>query len=154
MILNIDVEVRKTGKYGKGVFAKRNIEKGELIFNWEGGKIYTAEKCLDLPKEIADHAIQFEEHKWIDTNGFGRYANHSCNPNSGFTGKFKLAAMREIKKGEEILWDYEMTENSNWKMNCKCGEKDCRKVIGAYNNMPESVRQKYNRYISTWLVKQ
>ncbi|MEK6889245.1 MAG: hypothetical protein AABW80_04025 [Nanoarchaeota archaeon] len=61
--------------------------------------------------------------------------------------------MKDIKRGEEILWDYEMTENSNWRMNCMCGNKNCRRVIGAYDNLPEEVRKKYKGYISTWLIK-
>ncbi|MEK6889246.1 MAG: hypothetical protein AABW80_04030 [Nanoarchaeota archaeon] len=75
MIVDKDVEVRETGKIGKGLFALRDIKKDEIIFDWGREKIYTAEKALDLPKDVADHAIQFEEHKWIDTGGFGRYSN-------------------------------------------------------------------------------
>ena len=45
------------------------------------GKIYESEKATKLPENVRDHAIQFEENKWIDTNGIGRYFNHSCSPN-------------------------------------------------------------------------
>lgn len=148
------VIVKETGKIGKGLFAIKDIKKEEVIADWTGGKIYEAESCTKLPtEEIADHAIQFEEHKWIDTEGIGRYSNHSCEPNCGIKGKFQVVAMRDIKKGEWCTWDYEMTEDSDWRMNCKCGSKFCRKVIGAFQNMPEEVRKKYKGYISEWLVK-
>jgi hypothetical protein len=85
--------------------------------------------------------------------GIGRYFNHSCEPNCGFKGKFQIVAMRDIKKGEWCTWDYEMSEDSDWKMECKCGTKKCRKIIGAFKNMPPEIRKKYGCYISDWLVK-
>ena len=60
--------------------------------------MYKAEKCSELPKEIADHSIQFEEHKWIDTKGIGRYLNHSCEPNCGVKDKFRFVAIMHIAK--------------------------------------------------------
>ena len=59
--------------------------------------------------------------------------------------------MRDIKKGEELTFDYEMCEDSDWTLHCKCGNKNCRKIIGAFRNMPEETRKKYNGYISDWL---
>ena len=101
-----------------------------------------------------DHVIQFEEKKWRDSNGIARCINHSCNPNCGIKDFFKIVAMRNINIGEEITWDYEMTEKHPWwRMKCECGVVDCRKEIGNYKNMPESVRKKYEGYISEWLMK-
>jgi len=150
---NQKVEVKDTGKYGLGLFAFRDIKKGEIIADFSDGKVYEVDKASDLPKEVADHAIQFEEHKWIDTEGIGRYLNHSCEPNSGIKDKFKFVAIDNIKKGEELTYDYEMTEDSDWRMKCKCGSKYCRKIIGAYRNLPELIKEKYKGYISDWLVK-
>ena len=153
IIENLKVEVKDTGKYGLGLFAAKNIKQGEVIVDFSGGNMYKAEKCSELPKEIADHSIQFEEHKWIDTKGIGRYLNHSCEPNCGVKDKFRFVAMRDISIGEELTFDYEMTEDSDWRMNCHCGSQYCRKIIGAYRNMPEETRKKYKGYISDWLVK-
>ena len=62
--------------------------------------------------------------------------------------------MRDIKSGEELMWDYEMTENNQfgWQMECKCGTPSCRKFIGRYDNMPQAVRERYKGYISEWLL--
>lgn len=150
---NQNIVVKDTGKYGKGLFASRGTKKGEVIADFSDGGIYEAENCLDLPKEVADHAVQFAEHKWIDTKGIGRYANHSCEPNCGIKDKFIVVAMRDIGKDEEVTWDYEMTEDSNWRMNCHCGSHSCRKIIGAYKNMPKSAKDKYRGFISQWLIE-
>jgi len=149
---NLKVVVRETGNIGMGLLAIAEIVRGEIIADWTGGIIYEAEFASKLPnKDIRDHAIQFEEHKWIDTHGIGRYSNHSCNPNCGFSGKFHLMAMRNINVGEHLTWDYEMTEDSDWRMNCLCGNKNCRSVIGAFFNMPKDIRRKYSNFISEWL---
>lgn len=147
--------IKDTKRYGLGLYAKTRIKSGEIIacFN---GSTYEADKCSDLPNKpplkIRDHAIQIAEHKWQDSNGSARLMNHSCEPNCGIKNRTCLVTMRDIEKGEELTWDYEMTENSDWKMICKCGQPTCRKTIGAYRNMPESLKKKNNEFVSEWLT--
>ena len=151
---NPKVVITETGEIGKGLIALHDIKKGEVIADWTNGPIYEAESALKLPtREIADHAIQFEEHKWIDTKGIGGFSNHSCEPNCGIKDKFKLVSMRDIKKDEWCTWDYEMTEDSDWLMECKCGNDSCRKLIGTYRNMPKEIKKIFTGYVSDWLVK-
>ena len=150
---NVNVIIKETKNLGKGLFANDDIKKGEVIADWTGGQIYEANKALNLPENVRAHAIQFEEHKWIDTNGIGRYFNHSCEPNCGIKGKFQIVSMSDIRKGEWLTFDYEMTEDSDWKMQCKCGSKNCRKIIGSFKNISENIRKKYKGYISEWLVE-
>ncbi len=145
------IRIAETENMGKGLFAKEHISKGEIIYDGEGGKVYEAESCNKLPPTQRDHAMQFAEHQWIDTKGLECYINHSCEPNCGIKGKFQVVAMRDIEKGEQLTYDYEMTEDSDWRMHCKCKTKSCRTLIGAFRNMPESVRKKYQGYISDWL---
>ncbi len=141
-----------TNRFGKCVVANDYILKGEIIAGFDGDE-HEAEKCLDLPKNVADHAVQFEEHKWRESKGNAQYLNHSCEPNCGIKGLFTIVAMRDLQKGEELMWDYDMTEDSDWRMECLCGTASCRKLIGAFGLVPEEVRYKYRGYISEWLVK-
>lgn len=150
---NPKVIVKETGKYGKGLFAKENIKKGEIIASFDGD-IYEAEKASDLPSEspnVRDYAIQFEEHKWRYSNGFAIIINHSCEPNCGIKNNFDIVAIRDIQKGEELTLDYDMTENSDWTMKCSCGSKNCRKIIKGYRHLPEELKKKYKNYISEYL---
>jgi len=155
---NKKVEIKETEKYGKAVFAKSKIKKGEVIGVFDG-KVYEAERAMLLPDvpplRAGRHAVQFEKTKWRDgkVRGVARYIAHSCDPNCGIKTFFEVTAMRDIEKGEEISWDYAMTENSDFRMECKCGAKACRKVIGAYSMMPASVRKKYKGFISEWLTR-
>ncbi len=58
------------------------------------------------------------------------YFNHSCNGNLGFSATGDFVALKNIKKGEEITYDYGLAEsNPTFKMPCHCGEKQCRAII-------------------------
>jgi len=142
----------KQGRFGRCVVAEVDLPKESLIAKFDGS-VYEADKCTDLAPDIADHAIQFEEHKWKDSWGSTRLMNHSCEPNCGIRGAFEIVAMRDIRKGEELTFDYEMTEDSDWRLTCLCGTPSCRGVIGTFSQMPKEVRQKLQGFISKWLVE-
>ncbi len=146
------VLIKETRGRGQGVFAKEMIGKGELIAAFDG-PFYDADSVWD--QRNLNHAIQFEQEKWRDSAGLARVLNHSCEPNCGIKNLFEIVAMRDIATGEELTWDYEMTENNQygWQMACKCGTASCRNFIGRYENMPQEVRERYAGYISEWLLQ-
>lgn len=147
---NKKVVIKKTKKRGRGVFAKTRILKGEVIAVFDG-PTYDGD-FEDWTDDLYYHAIQYGREKWRDSKGIARLINHSCDPNCGIRSLFKVVAMRDIMPGEEVTWDYEMTEkNPYWRMKCHCGTEICRKVIGDYSRMPRSIRKKYGNYISAWL---
>ena len=54
-----------------------------------------------------------------------RYANHSCNPNAEpvvWRGRVFIKALRDIKPGEEIAYDYgtDYLKNVIGRSNCRC----------------------------------
>jgi SET domain-containing protein len=145
------IKLKRTKKFGLAVFATKKIKKNEAIAQFDG-KYYP--ENAEWTKFINDHVIQCAPKLWRDSDGIAKFINHSCEPNCGIKRKFNVVAMRDIKKGEQITWDYEMTENSSWwVLKCKCGSPICRKRIGAYKNMPAEIRKKYKGYISSWLTK-
>ncbi len=150
----MDNEKIKLGKtsYGNGLFARALIKKGELIASFDG-KVYGWYSKF-WSQDLYDHCIQFEERKWRDSEGLARFINHSCNPNCGIKNRFDVVAMRDISPGEQLFWDYEMTEDHPfWRMECRCGNQDCRAIIGTFQNMPPKKIREYKGYISEWLVK-
>ncbi len=148
---NPKVEIRKA-KTGQGVFAKQKIKKDDLIAIIDG-KVLTWN--APWTRYQLTYAIQFARRKWRIPSKVAKSMNHSCQPNCGIKDLFEIVAMRDINPGEELVWDYEMSEDnqSGWLMRCKCGTKECRKFIGAHRNMPASVRKKYKGYISKWLTQ-
>jgi SET domain-containing protein len=150
---NSKLEVRPSPLGGEGVFAKERIEPDELIAEWDG-EIYPFEHP-GWTEDLLSHVIQFERARFRDALGLARRINHSCEANSGIKELFRVVAMRPIEPGEEVTWDYEMTEDSEWwRMRCLCGTPSCRKLIGAYRNMPAEVRARYRGYISEWLTQE
>lgn len=143
---------RGINEFGACLIAADDIAKDEFLAEFDG-LVYEAQRCTDLPKDVADHAIQFEEHKWRDSSGVARLINHSCDPNCRIVDLFKLVAKKNIAKGEELTWDYGMTEDSDWRMECRRNEPNCRKLIGNFALVPESVRKARKYEMSGWLVK-
>lgn len=133
-------EPRKTKNKGIGLFAKRNIKKGETIVIARG-KSYTADECKTSGLRD-DHFMFVGWNKLIFVKPPACYTNHSCNPNAGIKNKVKLVAVRNIKKDEEIAIDYDTIEYE-WKMKCKCGNKNCRKIIKGWKFLPKKLKKKY-----------
>ncbi len=150
---NPKVVLKNSPKKGRGVFALRAIRKGEVIGVFDG-EVYDAE-FEDWTPNILNYVIQIGHDLWRDSTGLAKYLNHSCEPNCGFRGRFKVVAMRDIEVGEELTWDYEMSEMNNygWRMRCRCGASSCRGEIGHHRNMPRSIRERYGSHISYWIRK-
>jgi uncharacterized protein len=57
------------------------------------------------------------------------YYNHSCDPNTGYRGDDWIVALREIREGEQVVYDYGFTEtqdSNHYGLQCKCGAAKCR----------------------------
>ena len=58
-----------------------------------------------------------------------RLINHSCNPNCEVTGKgtkLWISSIKNIKKGEELTYDYGFGFDENYKdFPCKCRSSNC-----------------------------
>jgi hypothetical protein len=73
--------------------------------------------------------------------------NHSCDPNVGFDDKGNFVVIKLICKGEEMFYDYGMCEtNQNFRMDCKCGSAQCRKVITGNDWKNKEFREKNVQY--------
>jgi SET domain-containing protein len=85
--------------HGKGLFARTKLKKGKCLGTYDGPKT----------KNNAMHVlwVEEEEGKWIGRDGKNilRYLNHSNKPCAEFDG-FDLYVMRDIKKDEEVTFDY------------------------------------------------
>jgi len=144
--------VGNTSNIGKGLFAKKNIRKDEVIFIVKG-KIKKGPYSRKFFK-TGPNWLSIEEKKWLSpsNNCPWRYINHSCNPNVGLKGKVTVVAMKNIKESEQLMIDYSITENDPyWKMKCMCGQKNCRKIIRSYRYLSPKLKNKYKKYIPNFL---
>jgi hypothetical protein len=127
---------------GRGVFARRPIRKGDIILAFGGPLIDFAETRRRGPRECM--AIQVGPDQYIDTLPPGVFANHSCAPNAGIQNDRDLAALRDIRPGEEIRYDYSTTmDEKSFTMHCRCGAPGCRGVVTDFSELPVRVQEFY-----------
>lgn len=146
-----NIIVKESVIAGRGLFAKRDLKKGEVIFEFLGPVIKysftpnyrTGPHWLNLGKNM--WGMPMNKSPW-------RYLNHSCESNSGFKEKTKIVAFRDIRRGEEITMDYSMTEAVRaWKMNCRCKARLCRKVVRSIQYLPQETFDAYKSFIPPFM---
>lgn len=117
----MDIIIKKSKINGKGVFAKRDFKKGEIILKWNPEKL-TKEEAVKLTIK-QKHYLYQEKNKYFLMQPPEKYVNHSCCANTMVKNKFDIA-IRNIEKGEEITSNYGVV--SNIKFKCACGAKNCK----------------------------
>jgi uncharacterized protein len=154
--LNSKCEARGNSRGGCGVYAREPIAKGELISLWGGRIIHKKELDLAMPR-FTERVLQVDEELYLltveekePTDCF----NHSCEPNLGFFGQIGLVAMRDVLPGEELVFDYAMSDGGPYdEFDCQCGSLRCRgRVTGNDWKLPE-LWEKYEGYFSPYLKR-
>ncbi|KAF3651527.1 putative F-box/kelch-repeat protein-like [Capsicum annuum] len=136
----------KCGKKGYGLQLLEDVTQGQFLIEYVG-------EVLDLHAYEArqkEYALKGHKHFYFMTlNGsevidacakgnLGRFINHSCDPNC-CTEKWMvngevcvgLFALRDIKKGEEVTFDYNYVRVFGAAAKkCVCGSPSCRGYIG------------------------
>ena len=136
------VKVRKSGIHNKGVFAKRDIPKGARVIEYVGEKITKKESDKRADRVIEEHKRKekkkgsvyiFTLNKKYDLDGYPKYntarwINHSCDPNCetiNIDDHIWIIAIKDIKKGEEISYDYGYSLDDFEEHPCRCGSENC-----------------------------
>jgi SET domain-containing protein len=145
------VTVHRTSSKGLGIFAIRDIKKDEIITEFTG-PVVTIPEFDGIPDEVVDHLFNIGVDKYIIAREPGVRTNHSCEPNAGIVGDVSLVAMRDIKAGEEVTFDYSTIIADAWELECQCGSDLCRKRIGKYVDLPAEFKQRYMGYTPDWII--
>jgi hypothetical protein len=141
---NISIELGVSKINGIGVFAITEIKEGhfiaegihledeELIVQW--GEVKHLSK--EIHKKINDFCVGTQEGFYppdnldFNTLTVDWYLNHSCDGNVGFNEKGDFIAIKDIKKGSELTFDYALAESyDKFILHCTCGSNGCRKTI-------------------------
>ena len=128
-------KIKKSNIDKRGLYASKNIKAGEKIIEYVG-KLISKKETETNPKfdnEKDIYLFNINE-KW-DLDGdyhwnSARLINHSCNPNCEVEGKglkLWISAIKDIKKGEELSYDYGFSYSKEDLNNfvCKCGSVNC-----------------------------
>jgi SET domain-containing protein len=150
------MELRRSPIQGVGAFARKDIPTGTRIIEYQGEKITNAESDRRYPEEDRSkrhHTFLFilNTKQVVDAAYDGNAAmfiNHSCDPNCETfieRGHIWIDAMRDIRKGEELTYDYMYDTDRSYTdddlfryYGCACGSKKCRKTIVMTKRRPKT----------------
>lgn len=153
---NPKCEARKNERDECAVYAREAIAKGELISMWGGRIVPRAELDPSMPR-FTQRVLQIDEDLYILTaeeKEPNDCFNHSCDPNLGFSGQIGLVALRAIQPGEELTFDYAMSDGEPYdEFECYCGAKNCRKKITGNDWKIPALWKRYDGYFSPYLAK-
>jgi len=144
------IEIKKSNS-GNGLFTKKLIKKGSIVFHFDG-------KIGD-DAHTNPESLQIDDDKFLESaTKFHDFLNHSCEPNC-YIGweNLNLIALRDIQIGEELSFNYNTSEYdlinsatpSSFK--CKCNSKDCISEIKGFKYLTIEQKNKIQKFISPFL---
>ncbi|NEO62383.1 MAG: SET domain-containing protein [Moorea sp. SIO4G2] len=143
------VSVVKTHNKGKGVFADKKFDVGEIVLVGKPVAKSPERTWQTLQLDINTHVRMDEPFELV---------NHSCDPNCGiklneFNG-YSLVAMKEIIQGEEVTFDYCMSEWISIAVpNCNCQSNICRGSINGGKFLSDQILEKYRGLLAPYYAK-
>jgi SET domain-containing protein len=151
---------KKKSNAGYGLFAIEPIAKGERVVDYSGspGTWMHTKEADALYEQGNDYILQTDDDLYFvasndDELEDADLINHSCEPNCGIRGSLEIVALRDIQPGEEITFDYAMSESSDFRMRCACGASSCRGVVTGEDWKIPELQKKYAGYFSDYLQR-
>lgn len=141
---------REKGK-GWGLITKENVSKGNLVQEYVGEVIDAKSKDRRLQEWVDEHPndpnfyIMHLQTGWfLDAryeSNLARFINHSCQPNCillpinvGGHTRNGIFALRDIKAGEYLSYDYHFDTRQADRFICRCGAPNCRGTMKGSNS--------------------
>ncbi len=144
--------------HGIGVFAAKQFNPGDEVLRFYG-------RTLDSNRygdwifrfdpngpNFGMHWVQIASGAYVEPQNNPQYTNHSCDPNCGVVNTRVLIARRPILLGEEITFDYAMTDADYFSFNCVCNTNVCRGEARGFRFLPQQKRHEYRGLISDHLL--
>jgi uncharacterized protein len=157
--LSPKTEVRESRIHGRGLFATADIAKGEIVAV-KGGHIVDRKTLREeITPRLGSVEIQIDDDLFIapvtdeECERSMLYSNHSCDPNLGMRGEITFVAMRDIRAGEELTHDWAMTDDDDYSIECKCGARNCRKIVTGKDWRRPELQKRYAGYFSAFLAR-
>jgi SET domain-containing protein len=134
--------IRSSAIHAAGCYTTTPVRKGARVVEYTGPRI---------SKELADTMYQDSPITYlfglgdgttvIDGHGTAMFINHSCDPNcetDEIDGRVWIVALRPIRAGEELTYDYNLYDGDESEACCNCGAASCRKTMYS----PQEIRRR------------
>ncbi|XP_004363308.2 Setd1a protein [Capsaspora owczarzaki ATCC 30864] len=137
------LKFQRSGIHAFGLFSQENISANDLVIEYVGEVI--RQSISDIREHHyerrgigSSYFFRIDEDHVVDATYKGnlaRFMNHCCEPNcyakiimvDGHQ-RIVIYSKRDIKKGEEITYDYKFPYEEN-KIPCLCGAVNCKKFL-------------------------
>ena len=145
-----------TPPYGFGSRAIAVIPAGTSVATF-GGTALTHSAFAKYDAERRSRSLQVDTHLIFlgpTTREPGDSINHSCEPNCGMRNATTIVAMRVIAIGEELTFDYAMSDASAYdEFDCNCGTSLCRGRVCADDWRLDTLRHRYKGFFSPYIQR-
>ena len=127
-------KIKKSNIDKRGLYASKDVKEGTKIIEYVGKIISKKETEQNIKFDNEKDIYLFNLNNRHDLDGdykfnTARLINHSCNPNCEVVCKglkLWISATKDIKKGEELSYDYGFSYDKYYKQfPCKCEGKNC-----------------------------
>ena len=143
--------------HGTGVFSAARFSPGEIILKIDDSRVVTETASLDPAKgEVEHHCDYLAGGQVVLMQPPERFINHRCDPNT-FTRTIVsdryVVALREIRPGDEITYDYCLNSEGDTAWDCSCGSPECRRHhLSGFFHLPVQVQARYLALLEDWFV--
>jgi hypothetical protein len=149
--LGPNIEIRRCPDTGWAAFALNALHAGSIVATFGGTSAHLRSLAQFAPDRIR-RSIQIDDDLFLvgpKSAEPGDFVNHSCEPNCGMRNATQVVTMREVEPGEELTFDYAMTDTAPYdEFDCQCGSPRCRGQIRADDWRLSSLRTTYGRWLS------
>lgn len=126
------ITFRRSHIHGTGGFARRDIPAGTRLIQYVGEKITKAESLRRCEAENP-YIFTLDDEQDLDgsvESNPARFINHSCAPNCETeldeeAGEVWILALRDLKAGEELTFNYGYDLTEYREHPCQCGASEC-----------------------------
>ena len=135
-----------SSKYWESVFLLEDVKAWEVVF-------YLEPNIISHPTRTSVQIKDGVHQECVDIKAPKSYLNHFCNPNWFFDfDKMSFIALRDIKKDEELWFDYMSTEwDTACKFQCKCWADNCYWMIRWFKYINREQQEKITPILSDFL---
>jgi uncharacterized protein len=122
--------IRSSAIHAAGCYTTAAVRKGQRVAEYDGPRLTKAE--ADTAYEEAPITYLFglgDGSIVIDGHCMAMFINHSCDPNcetEEIDGRVWITAIRNIRAGDEITYDYCLYDGGDDEAVCNCGAAKCR----------------------------